>query len=88
VRYYNNKGVILAKDERYDDAIKLYEMALRFFPKYKENYRILYNVALSYMKMRTPDAQTKAVMALKKATELNPGFTKAKEALSKLNVAA
>ncbi|MCX6124346.1 MAG: tetratricopeptide repeat protein, partial [Proteobacteria bacterium] len=48
VRHYNNKGVLLAKESKQDEALVEYERALGFFPKFKENYRIYYNMALAH----------------------------------------
>lgn len=87
VRFYNNHGVILAKEEKLGEALKQYDMALRFFPKSKDNFRIYYNVALAQLKLKTPEAREKAIVALKKTLELNPEFDKAKETLTKLKVA-
>ena len=49
VRHYNNHGVMLVKEGNLDKAIEEYKKALMFYPKYKENYRIYYNIGLAHI---------------------------------------
>ena len=84
VRHYNNKGVILAKDVKHQEALLEYERALKFFPKFKENYRIYYNMALAHISFKTSEDYAKANEYLKRALELNPEFEKAKTTLANL----
>lgn len=81
VRHYNNKGVMLSKQDDRDGAITEYNRALQFFPKFKENYRIYYNIALALTNTKTRDSYTKAREALLKCLKLSPNFEKAKNTL-------
>lgn len=81
VRHYNNKGVMLSKDGNTDGALTEYQRALRFFPKFKENYRIHYNIALANLQLKTREGLDAAVKNLKTCLELEPEFEKAKKTL-------
>lgn len=78
VRHYNNKGVLLAKDGKQEEALTEYERALKFFPKFKENYRIYYNMALAHIARKTRPDYIKAEEYVKRTLELDPTFEKAK----------
>ena len=84
VRHYNNKGVMLAKDGKIQEALDEYARALKFYPKFKENFRIYYNMALAHMQLKSPDDLKKAAEYLTKALELDPTFEKAKASLANL----
>jgi tetratricopeptide (TPR) repeat protein len=84
VRHYNNKGVLLAKDGKVKEAIEEYTRALRFFPQFKENFRIYYNLALAHLQLKTAEDIKSAETFLKKALELEPTFEKAKASLTSL----
>ncbi len=77
VRHYNNKGVALAKNNQVEDALLEYERALKYFPKYKENYRILYNIALAHVSYKTRPHFEIALDYVKRCLEMNPKFDKA-----------
>lgn len=77
VRHYNNKGVALAKSGNTDGAIMEYERALRFYPSFKENYRILYNIALAHLSYKTRSHYEIAIDYVDKCLQLNPRFEKA-----------
>lgn len=77
VRHYNNKGVALAKNSKVEDALLEYERALKYFPKFKENYRILYNIALAHVGYKNRTHFEIALDYLKRCLELNPKFDKA-----------
>ncbi len=77
VRHYNNKGVALAKSSNVEGAIMEYERALRFYPNYKENYRILYNIALAHLSYKTRSHYEIASDYVDKCLQLNPKFEKA-----------
>ncbi len=87
VRHYNNKGVMMSKDGQTDGALVEYNRALRFFPQFKENYRIYYNVALAQIQAKTKESYQDAVKNLKKCLELAPDFEKAKGTLETLEKA-
>ena len=84
VRHYNNKGVLLAKDGKQSEALEEYARALKFFPKFKENYRIYYNMALAHVQRKTKEDYLKAEEFVKRALELDPTFEKAKVTLATL----
>ncbi len=85
VRHYNNKGVLLAKAGKGDDAATEYDRALKFYPKYKENYRILYNIALVHVNKKTAESYREAQKFLKRCLELAPDFEKAQKTLETIN---
>ena len=78
VRFYNNKGVALAKGESAGEAVAEYERALKVYPKHRENYRILFNLALAYAADKSVEATNKALDAIGRCLELKPDFDKAK----------
>jgi tetratricopeptide (TPR) repeat protein len=82
VRYYNNRGVMLAKEGKQAEAILEYQRAIRFFPKFKENNRIYYNMALAFAGKKTRQDYVEASKYLQKALELDPSFEKAKTTLA------
>jgi tetratricopeptide (TPR) repeat protein len=77
VRYYNNKGVALAKAGRVEEAINEYVRCLKFYPTYKENYRICYNIALSQVSKKTRSSYESALEYVDKCLALNKSFEKA-----------
>lgn len=81
VRHYNNKGVMLSKDSQTASALVEYNRALRFYPQFKENYRIYFNIALAHLQHKTREAYEEAAKNLKKCLELSPEFEKAKNTL-------
>lgn len=92
VKYYNNKGVMHSKEGDRETALKEYYTALIYYPKFKENYRILFNIALAEISKKNRDGYLAAADALEKCLTLEPTFEKAKnllkgvqEALAKTN---
>ncbi len=81
VKHYNNKGVLLSKEGNKEKAVEEYERALKFFPKFKDNFRIHYNIALAYINKKDLENLKKAKDSLIKALALEPKFDKAKTAL-------
>lgn len=81
VRYYNNKGVTLSKDGDVGSALKDYYTALIFFPKYKDNYKILFNIALAEISRKNREGFVAAEEALEKCLKLAPDFEKARKLL-------
>lgn len=77
VRHYNNKGVALKSVGSIDEALEEYKRSLEFFPKFKENYRILYNIALAHVGKKTPEDYGVALDFLDKCLDLKPDFEKA-----------
>ncbi len=77
VRYYNNKGVALAKAGNIEGALTEYERSLKFYPKFKENYRILYNIALAHLGKKTKSSYVTALDYVNKCLEMKPTFDKA-----------
>jgi len=87
IRYYNNLGVQFSKEGKHNDAIEAYRRALTFIPKFKENYRIHYNIALALTKSKTRSAYQEAAISLTECIKLKPDFTKAKNTLESINKA-
>ena len=87
VRHYNNKGVMLSKDGNVAQALIEYNRALRFYPQFKENFRIYYNVALAHLQIKTKEAYLEAQRQLKHCLELSPEFDKAKKTLEQVDAA-
>ena len=87
VRHYNNKGVMLSKDGKVNEAINEYQRALKFFPQFKENYRIHFNIALAKLQNKSREAYAEAAESLKKCLELEPTFDKAKKTLESIDKA-
>ena len=77
VRYYNNKGVMLSKYGESKSAIKEYEMALRYFPKFKDNYKIHFNLAIAYLASYSASKLLEARGQLESSLRLNPNLVKA-----------
>ena len=77
VRYYNNKGVMMSRDDNRIGALNEYERAMKFYPQFKENYRILYNIALANVAEKSRGGYEKARKVLNECLKLSPGFEKA-----------
>jgi tetratricopeptide (TPR) repeat protein len=84
VKHFNNKGVLLAKEGQHAEALISYERAVMIYPKFKENYRIFYNMALAHLSAKPSPRIAEAEKFLLKTLELDPGFEKAKVALAAL----
>lgn len=87
VRFYNNKGVIHSKTAEHTRAVHQYEAALKFYPTYKENYRIYFNLAIAEANQKTTENMQRARAALLKCLALAPEFDKAKTLLSTIEKA-
>jgi len=87
VRFYNNKGVMMSKQNDRASALNEYDRALKFFPQFKENYRILYNIALSNIASKTRDGYVTAQNNLQECLRLSPDFEKALKTFDKVNKA-
>jgi len=87
IRYYNNLGVQCSKEGNHNEAIEAYRRALVFIPKFKENYRIHYNIALALTKSKNRSAYQEAVVSLSECLKLKPDFDKAKNTLESINKA-
>lgn len=84
VKYYNNRGVELSRTGDIEGAIREYELALKFFPESKDNYRIYYNIALAQTKFKNHVSYQSAANNLEKCLELSPDFDKARGTLENL----
>lgn len=85
VRFYNNKGVEMSKLGDHRGAIAQYQKAIKLYPNFKENYRLHYNIALAYIKLKNIPAYEAAAEALKAALQLKPEFDKARTTLEVVN---
>ena len=84
VRFYNNKGVMLSKSGDREAALTEYSRALQFFPKFRENYRIYYNIALAIAQVKTRASYEEAQHNLEQCLKLRPDFEKAKNTLAQV----
>ena len=75
---------MLSKDSQLDKALTEYDRALKFYPQFKKNYLIYYNIALAHMHAKTVEAYEKAEKSLKVCLQLEPTFDKAKQALEQV----
>lgn len=82
VRYYNNKGVLYSKEGNPQKALEEYELALKFYPQFKDNYKIYFNIAIAEANKKTLDGLLRAEKALEQCLVLMPDFDKAKELLN------
>jgi DNA-binding response OmpR family regulator len=85
LRYYNNLGVNHSSSGDHQGAIQAYQRCIRLCPKSKEIYRIHFNMALSFSRLKTPDANENAITHLEKCLELNKEFEKAQNALKAIS---
>lgn len=81
VRHYNNKGVLLSKEGANEKAIQEYQRALKFFPKFRENFRIYFNIALAHAQEKNHSGFLEAEKYLTKCLEMAPEFEKGKTTL-------
>lgn len=79
VRYYNNKGVALSKTGNVDGALTEYERSLQYYPKFKENYRIYFNIALAHASFKKKENYELASEYIDKCLALKPDFEKAQK---------
>ena len=81
IRYYNNKGVMFSKVGEFGRAIAEYDHARHLVPGAKDLYRILYNLAIAHINLKTIDHLSEAQSLLNQCLELKPDFGRAKEHL-------
>jgi tetratricopeptide (TPR) repeat protein len=82
IRFYNNKGVLNSKAGEAEQALNNYYSAIMYYPSFKENHKVLYNIAIAEARKKTPEANEQSMKALKKCLELKPDFDKARELLA------
>lgn len=87
VRHYNNKGVMMSKDGHSADALVEYNRALKFYPQFKENYRIFFNIALANLQNKSREGYEAALKNLQQCLRIEPGFEKAKNILESVEKA-
>jgi tetratricopeptide (TPR) repeat protein len=78
VRYYNNRGVAMSKTGDPKGALREYHAALRFYPQFRDNYRIWFNIAIAEANQKTAASVRRAEAALAKCLEMAPEFEKAR----------
>ena len=84
VRYYNDKGITLAQSKRPGAALACYRNALMFYPNFRENYRIYFNIALAEANHAQAGGHERALAAARRCLELNPSFEKARAFIAML----
>ncbi|NRA45346.1 MAG: tetratricopeptide repeat protein [Oligoflexales bacterium] len=81
VRHFNNKGVLYSKAGEFPDAIDEYKKAVKLIPGSKELYRILYNMAIAHINLKTFEHLQEAHKLLNESLKMQPDYDKAKEKL-------
>ena len=71
---FNNAAVAAVKEKRYDDAIRLYENALRALKTDKLKHIVYFNLGLSH---RRKGNTNKALENIRRALEFKPDYQKA-----------
>lgn len=84
VRYFNNKGVVMAQTMAPQEAIMEYERALSYYPDNPDNYLIHFNIALAYLRTKDPQCLPQIRHHIEQCLASRPDFEKARELLSKL----
>lgn len=72
IRHFNNKGVMLSKESKFEEAIAEYQKARNLIPESKQLYRILYNMAIGHMNLKTKPHIEKAHELLLEVLSLDP----------------
>lgn len=85
VRFFNNKGVMHSKTSNYNEAIDEYQKATHLIPGSKELYRVLYNMALAHINLKTKPNLEKAHELLLESLKLQGNFEKAREKLEMIS---
>lgn len=81
--FFNNAAVQAARKEQFDEALKLYESALKALKSDKLKPTIYYNIALTHLRLhRKVDAEK----ALRRSLHYNPNHEKAKQLMEKLRI--
>lgn len=81
VTHFNLKGVTFAREQRFLDAVKMYECAAKFVGTSQKEAAIRFNMALAYLRDRRIDD---AREACERALVLDPTHVKAQNLLEKL----
>ena len=81
IRHFNNRGVMFSKEGNYIDAIDEYEKARKLIPESKELYRILYNMAIAHINLKSKDHVQEADKILREVLTLKPDYQKASDKL-------
>ena len=55
---------------------------LQFYPNFKQNYKIMYNLALALTSFKTVDQHTNALEHLENCLSLSPSYEKARRTKS------
>ena len=78
IRHFNNKGVMLSKENEFEAAINEYQRARNLIPQSRELYRILYNMAIAHINLKTKNDVLTAHTLLLEVLKLKPDYEKAK----------
>ena len=87
IRYYNNRGVALSKSAEHEAAVNEYLAALKFYPDFRDNYRIHFNVAIAEVNQKSVEHLKRAQAALQRCLALAPEFEKARLLLNTVHKA-
>lgn len=78
LKYYNNRGVLLTRQGKHQEAVRHYNLAIAIYPDFAGNYRIHYNIALAMLK-ESKSNRDQALDQLRKCLQFNPTFQKARD---------
>lgn len=79
IRHFNNKGVVYSKNGQFVEAIDEYRKSLKLLPESGDVYRIMYNMAIAHINLKSRDNIQKADTLLEQCLKLQPTFDKALE---------
>ena len=78
IRHFNNKGVAFARKQRFEDALIEYNAALKFYPDYKDNYRLIFNIGIAELSKKSLEGVQAAEIAFQRCLDIRPNYEKAK----------
>lgn len=84
IKFYNNKGVLYSKEGNFEAALKQYQTAYKLLPDSKDEYKILFNMAIAHMNLKTSSHLGEARELLNKSIKIKPDYTKALEKIALL----
>jgi tetratricopeptide (TPR) repeat protein len=81
--FFNDAAILAIRNRRLDDALSLYSSALSVLEKKNLRARVHFNTGLAHYKF---EQQSEAISCFRQASETDPEFSRAREALAQLGV--